>query len=268
MRKVSLDEYKYIVLGIMVKIDEICQENNIPYYLSYGTLLGGVRHKGFIPWDDDFDILMKRSDYDRLAEILDDGNYGLNFIRIETRPDTLFPYGKICDQNTILEERNFCKLEEYGAFIDVFPLDYLPNNKKKQLDLKKRHLILVKMITHNARLKYTKTSSWRLNCKRIAAIYFSKMFSRNKLINIINKEQRKLNETKTNYLGISWDIAFPAEQFDGYSLVEFEGHKFKAPINPDAMLRSLYGNYMELPPIDQRVGKHSITCYYKENDIV
>ena len=121
MRKLTLDEYKAVVRDVLFKIDDICRENGLTYFLDSGTLLGAVRHKGFIPWDDDIDIAMFREDYNRLADIIQNGHYGLNFLRIEECPDTIYPYGKICDTSTTLVEKNFRTPEGYGAFVDVSP---------------------------------------------------------------------------------------------------------------------------------------------------
>ena len=99
-KQLTMEEYKQVELGILIKIDKICREHNINYFLYAGTLLGAVRHQGFIPWDDDIDISMLREDYDKLAKIIQNGDYGINFIRIEENPDTIYPYGKICDTTT------------------------------------------------------------------------------------------------------------------------------------------------------------------------
>ena len=108
MKRLSVEEYKQIEIEILIKVDKICRENNINYFLFAGTLIGAVRHKGFIPWDDDIDISMLRSDYDKLAYIIQNNDYGLNFIRIEENPDTIYPYGKICDKSCLFSEQR-CK---------------------------------------------------------------------------------------------------------------------------------------------------------------
>ena len=98
MKRLTIEEYKNRILEIMLVIDRICRENGFRYSIVYGTLLGAIRHRGFIPWDDDIDIAMTRSTYARLKEyILAHPELGLNFIDISTQPDTIYMCGKVCD---------------------------------------------------------------------------------------------------------------------------------------------------------------------------
>ena len=159
MRKLTLDEYKAVVRDVLFKIDDICRQNGLTYYLHAGTLLGAVRHKGYIPWDDDVDIAMYRPDYDRLAQIIGGGCSGLNFLRIEETPDTIYAYGKVCDTSTRLLEKNFRVPEGYGAFVDVFPLDYAPDDPREQERLCAKFERELKLITHSARTGYERNKS-------------------------------------------------------------------------------------------------------------
>lgn len=263
MKRVELDEYKKITLNILVKIDEICRENNIKYFLFAGTLLGAVRHKGFIPWDDDIDIAMMREDYNKLAEIIQSGNYGINFIRIEENADTIYPYGKICDQSTILIEHNFRKVEGYGAFIDVFPFDYLPESEDERKKLKKKYFRLYQLLTHCSRTGYVKTESCITNLKRSLAFRLSKICTARSLVTKMNNDFIALNSNKSNLVGLAWAYAWPLEDYLETSEVMFEGYTFLAPKNPDRVLSIHFGDYMKLPPENERVLRHTLECYYK-----
>ena len=121
MREVSMDEYKQLLVGVLEKIDYICRSNNLQYSIFYGTLLGAVRHHGFIPWDDDVDIVMPIEDYDLFCDLVRKGSYGINIIRPEENMDTCFPFGKVCDIRTSIQESNLGPIEGYGAYVDVFP---------------------------------------------------------------------------------------------------------------------------------------------------
>ena len=143
MRRITDEEYKQIVLDILLRIDHLCKHNNLRYMISYGTLLGAVRHQGFIPWDDDIDIVMPRKDYDLLCKVVNKSDCNLRFLCPETSEDTIYPYGKICDIRTKLKESNFIEVEGYGAYVDVFPLDYLPDSDKEEMKLYKKSIVKI-----------------------------------------------------------------------------------------------------------------------------
>lgn len=266
MRRVSPEEYKELVLGVMVKIDQICRENDIPYMLFFGSLLGAVRHKGFIPWDDDIDIVMMRKDYNRLAEIIDSGDYGINFIRIETCPDTMYAYGKVCDTRTSVVEKGFRPIKGYGAFVDIFPLDYFPNDRQAQLRLQRKTKNTARTIGHTARVSYVRSASRTLNFKRAVAFGLGKLLSTRRLVEKANREAIEWNATKTDYMGVGvgWEHIFPVAEITDLSEVEFEGHRFLAPKDTHAVLTRNFGDYMKLPPLEKQVPKHTIECYINE----
>lgn len=125
----DIEEIKKIQLEILKYVDQFCSQNNIKYALGYGTLIGAVRHKGFIPWDDDIDIIMRRNDYNRFIELFskETGRYKVWSHNLQT--DYPIPYAKVTDEKTLkLEGTNY--YVERGVDIDVFPLDDLPNDEK------------------------------------------------------------------------------------------------------------------------------------------
>lgn len=264
MKRLSVEEYKKIELGILIKIDRICRENDIKYFLFAGTLLGAVRHGGFIPWDDDIDISMLREDYDKLAKIIQECDCGINFIRIEENSDTIYPYGKICDTSTTIIEKNFKNVDGYGVFVDVFPFDYLPQNDKRRESLRKKYFRIYQLLTHSSRTGYVKSSSILTNLARWFGLYFSKLFSTERLIRKMNSDFKQLNNEKSNLVGIAWAKAWDLEDYLSTSEVSFEGYQFLAPKNPDRVLTKHFGDYMKLPPENERTLKHMLECYSKE----
>lgn len=265
MKKIEIEEYKEIVLSILVKIDQICRENNLTYMLGYGTLLGAIRHKGFIPWDDDADIIMPRKDYCKLQEIIRTGNYGLNFISIDTEPNTIYPFGKVCDIRTVMYEKNFKNVPGYGAFVDVFPFDYIPDDNEKRQKYFKKYNKIVKIITHGSRTGYENSKSKFVNLQRFTAFYLSKMFNVGSMIKKMEDEFIEFNKVPTNYMGVPWDRgAFPVDYVMKVQDCEFEGYRFLIPSAVDSILTEMYGDYMKLPPINEQVNKHQLECYYKE----
>lgn len=258
MKELSPIEYRERIVNVLFKIDEICRDNGIQYYLWAGTLLGAVRHGGLIPWDDDVDIAMKRADYDQLASVMKRSDCGLTFIRPEDNPDTIYSYGKVCDKSTIVKEASFRGVRGYGAFVDVFPFDYLPDDEIVRTRLHRKYLALQKLITHASRTTMPEGSGK----KRIAYI-ISRPFKATALVQKVNARYVSLNEQATGRLGLAWDYSYPAEWLEGSSEVPFEGRMLMTFRDPDAVLRNDYGDYMTLPPESERKPSHGLKCYAK-----
>ena len=124
MREIQFEEMKKIELNILIYFTEVCEENNLRYYLGGGTLLGAVRHKGFIPWDDDIDVMMPRPDFQKLLSLsINNENYNI------IKPGTAgyyYNFAKLVDTRTILEEKGIKRIDGLGVYIDIFPLDGMP----------------------------------------------------------------------------------------------------------------------------------------------
>ena len=266
MRLVELDEYKKIIIEVMRKLDSICREHNIRYMVIGGTLLGAARHEGLIPWDDDIDIGMPREDYDKLAEVIaKEPQHGLNFIRIEENSDTIFPYGKVCDVNTTVSQLNFKEVEGYGAFVDVFPMYHIPDDEAEREKLRKKMLKKLKVLEHSSRTGFLKSKSFVTNCKRLAAHILSRPIGTEKQVRKFNQACIDMNATKTARLGLPWlRMYVNAADFDNLSSLKFEGYEVCAPEDYDGALTRFYGDWRKLPPEEDRVASHNLTCYIKE----
>lgn len=269
MKKITIHEYKSIVVSILAEIDRICRDNDLKYMLMYGSLIGAVRHKGFIPWDDDIDIVMPRNDYFKLMHIINSANNNYSFISIETG-ETIYPFGKVCDNTTIVKEKNFKTINGYGAFVDVFPLDYMPNNVLKR----KIYCFICRQyaiwITHSARTSFERSNSWKINLKRYIAFKIGRQLKTTRLINrlnsiLINNDRKNKG---SSYIGVPWgynaEKLYPTELFSDVTYLDFEGHKFLAPKEYDTVLKLRYGDYMKLPPKEEQVEKHSLECFLKD----
>lgn len=264
MRKISEEEYKNIILNVLLSVDRICGENHLRYMIFFGTLLGAVRHGGFIPWDDDIDIIMPREDYDRLCGIIGKGYRGLRCICVENTPDTLYPYAKICDASTSLKELNFVDIEGYGAYIDVFPVDRVPSDPEQRSRLNRRLYNQIRILMHSTRTGYEKSGSFKTDFLRFAALCLGKLVDRRKMVRRLNSEFRRMNEKETGVVSVPWDpsnFAMRTEEFDNCVPILFEGHSVRGPRDPDALLRQLYGEYWKLPPEEARVSNHSFECF-------
>lgn len=263
MKKVTIQEARILQLQMLKYVDKICRENNIDYSLAHGTLLGAIRHKGFIPWDDDIDILLYRKEYDNLLQILsNDQEY--NLLTINTHKYYL-PFAKICDKKTQLRESIYPIVEGMGVFIDIFPIDNLPNNYDECIVLHKRLRKINKMVRYSVPRVYRNSSYlWKRIIKTILltpyAIY-CRIIGTKELLNRINKLLQKYEDIETSNVGFLMSHygikeLFTKNMFLEYIDVEFENGKFMAIKNYDLYLKKLYGNYMEYPPIEKRTPHH------------
>lgn len=253
-------------LDILLRFDKICRENNLTYCLDGGTALGAVRHKGFIPWDDDIDVNMPRNDYDTFMEIGQE-QLGEEFFlqNRNTDPSSPFSFAKIRKNNTTFLEWNKRNIKmHHGIFIDIFPLDVLPRN----LDYREKYIEkcyrlnnkLVKRMIPDRSSVPKKSIKWIVGAiSRRIQHYLLCLIPAKSIDREINEEFPKYNSrgfdgndcishsyaTKTV---LPSEIMFPPKEID------FEGHKFYAPADCDAYLKILYGNYMQLPKEEDRIG--------------
>lgn len=265
MKSLSLEEIKEIEFDLLKMLDSFCKENNIQYFLSNGTLLGAVKYKGFIPWDDDIDILVPREDYNKLLSLFtDNGCYKL--FAFEKHNEYRFPFAKLCDMTTEKEEKNINNGVHLGVDIDVFPLDSwdadLKNAKKEAKHINKImfRLGLTKLYksdSPNPIKRVFKEIAMAL-CRFLGSKYFIR--------NII-KASNKPKQKDSGYLGCkTWCIygereIIPADVFSDTVMLEFEGMYFPAPVGYDTYLRSLYGDYEKDPPTEKQKTHHSFTAY-------
>ncbi len=265
MKQLTSEEYKNVLLEAMLKVDAICRENGFWYSIAYGTLLGAVRHQGFIPWDDDMDIAMPRDDYEKLKTYINaHPELGLRFIDISNHPDTIYLCGKLCDTRTLIRESSFRTVEGCGAFIDVLPLDNLPDDEKERKRFKAHARYLAKLVQHSAKLRPGKPQGIRHAFLLYAAFVYSHCFSTRRLIRKLDAYCAKYNGAETGYCGIPYYISyFKKAWFDELVEYPFEGHMLLGPKDYDSVLTAAYIQYRELPPPEERTN-HLVECYWKE----
>lgn len=272
-KPISLEEHKKIMLNILVEFAKFCDEHGLMYYLDAGTLIGAVRHKGFIPWDDDIDVNMPQKDYDRFVELTrQTKGYMTEHLQVEYPENTIYPFLKVSDDRTVLVEFPDKNPMEVNIYIDVFP-KYGIEGKKISTQLlcgisyflglmhwfitysvyawaRPGHNLLQRTIAWIGR-KTVKNS--RLPIK-IQDWLMHSYASRHPL------DQCKYVTTLSN--GEYHKLA-PKDCFDGFQWLEFEGIQFKGPKDYDTYLHCLYkGDYMQLPPEDKRV-HHDVKVFWK-----
>lgn len=267
MRELSLPEVKTVELNILLHIDDFCKKNNLRYFLAYGTLIGAVRHSGFIPWDDDIDISMPRKDYNWLLE-----NY--NEMNPNGRYKLISPYSKkakhtfikIIDTFTTKIESGISHDGDYlGIDVDVFPIDGQPESAlafNKWFDKLRRIYML-----HYRCLVEPKGS-----VKRTIGIPIVRAITGGKTV-LIKRAENLLSKypyNKSTYVGVTACLyinkgdRYKKKCVDKSIDVDFEGHKLPIPAGYDEILTNIYGDYMKLPPEEKRVTHHVNKMFIKD----
>lgn len=262
MTKEEDRKLKQVQLELMDEIDMICKNNHICYYIIGGTLIGAIRHKGFIPWDVDIDIAMPRSEYERFKEVcLEQLNNKYQYCDYKNVESYDRPHAIVCVKNTKLISKTdeLCpERKNLGIFIDVFPLDRVPDDEKE----KQRH---IKEINRYRTLRYlripyyTSPSALKRFGRRIIKALLSWM-SIYKLNDRMDKCMRKYNNTPCEVLSnMAGRYSYEKESSEAVTFgtpiqVEFEGRLYNAPEFYDRYLRHVYGDYMKLPPLEEQTG--------------
>lgn len=263
MKTIDLKELRRIQVNILDDIDAYCRKNGTNYFIAYGTLIGAVRHKGFIPWDDDIDLAMPRPDYDKfIREYKSDKFRVVSMLNDKEYP---YPYAKVEDTSTLLDENQDLKYMA-GVNVDIFPLDGLPESPKEA----EWHCIKIGLLRFLLRIKQIGLSKSRGFVKN-AVHYMGKLLlspvSQRCLVKKIMKMEQKYDYDKSPYVsdlnfGMS-DRRMPRESFYPGIEMDFEGRKVMAPSCYDEWQRKIFGDYMQLPPVEERVSCHTFTAYYK-----
>lgn len=266
MREIQFEEMKKIELNILIYFTEVCEENNLRYYLGGGTLLGAVRHKGFIPWDDDIDVMMPRPDFQKLLSLsINNENY--NIIKPES-VGYYYNFAKLVDTRTILEEKGIKRIDGLGVYIDIFPLDGMPETPDARKKRFKELNSIRKRINNTCLLKP------KFHRNPFAYLNACRIYNSNKNIDLSSLQKKYLDSALKNSFDDSEFVfaaggaygdrdIFPGKWFEKEIELQFENLSVKAFNGYDFYLTQLYGDYMTLPPEDKRVTPHHTIVYFK-----
>lgn len=229
------------MLELLLELDRICKKHHIKYWLSSGTLIGAMRHNGFIPWDDDLDIEMMRSDYLRLLKILPSELPETIALQDEsTDCNYFYYYAKLRDRRSYLEETNNYDrmLKERGAYIDIFPLE-----KQRQWV----HILSEKTTGHMYKVWRNSTDDKKSmrQVKRIFNLNQHTIYPLLRRLNLLLGSQ-----IVTSGLGIPFHNPRYEQDIFPLTVHDFEGYQLPVPHNADGLLRGIYGDYMQLPDLD------------------
>jgi len=263
----SNQELKEKELNILLYFQKFCQKHNLHFYLSGGTLLGAIRHHGFIPWDDDIDVCMPREDYDRLIGIYsnNDQKYCL---RSEELGNFTAPFAKIVDTSTWIDSQFTLDDNNSQLWIDIFPVDGLPESLEEVKDIyKKCNFYRRIFLITDAKLGEGKSAFHKYSKYILKPL--SLLYGKKRCVEKIEQIAQKYQYNQCKYVGaITWGLYGAGErmlksEFEKQVMVEFEGHKFPAFSCWDSYLHGLYGDYMKLPPVEKRQ-THDMKVYVKE----
>ena len=265
MDNTTLRELQLTATEILDEIVRICEKHDITYYLVGGTLLGAVRHKGFIPWDDDIDIAMPREDYIKFKEICKKELDSRFFLQNnETEPEYWRPCPKIRKNDTFFGERALVNHNAHkGIFIDIFILDNASHEQCLLQDIQAVMFKIVRaMISQKANVYYEKMSFKRKIIKQIITPFLP-LISKKRLHTMINDIMTMNKDSKSHYyinLCSKYGhrrTTMPKSAYYPPTKVEFEGKLYSAPRDWNYVLNKIYGDYMQLPKKNERTNHHS-----------
>ncbi len=272
MKELSLREIQLVEFEVLKKLAELCDKLNLRYYLFYGTLLGAVRHQGFIPWDDDVDVAMPRPDYEILLDYCAKHAEELAPYRLmncRTDKQYIYPIARLCDTRYQVDYEG---VVEYGLglFVDIYPLDGCGNTPEEA--------VAVHKMTHKAQAltslagldKFKPSLSGGLlrSLAKFAGYCYVKLRGAQHFAVMADKKAMSVDYETSKY--ISCTVWFDMYQwcekdlFDPAETLIFEGHAFPVPAGADRLMQEWYGDYMQLPPQEEQVGHHYYKAYLKD----
>lgn len=262
MTEISETEQKKLLLEMMQKFDSICEQYNLKYSLAYGSMLGAVRHKGFIPWDDDIDVLMPRKDYEKLLSLkYEDDTFIIKSYRYSE--NYYYIFAKMMNKKTYIKEANRGETDS-GLFIDIQPVDYVDEGDKNfKLSVKKA------MRTRNL-IDHLGGNTSREESRNFIAYVLKNVghllldpFRKTILSHIDNKYIKDNGAYCANFIYDPTTAPHRANLWDEITDYPFENITVKGFKNYDEYLSKKYGDYMKLPPVEEQKSLHTFKAYLK-----
>lgn len=262
----ELEKLHSVHLEIADELHRVCVENDIEYFLAAGTFLGAIRHKGFIPWDDDFDAGMTRENFEKFIKIVKD-KISDNFYYISTNTNDKYalPFIKIMKKHTQLRESSApLDLNEYGIFIDVFIFDSVPESKLAQFHHNVSTQICKKLLLakNNYRLDLNSRPIKRIVYKGLSLI--TKVIPKELIAKSMHKNISRYQDEQSDFLTNVGEYysnynseMISRKDISNLKLYDFEEHQYYGFVEYDRYLKGLYGDYMQFPPLAEQTGQHN-----------
>lgn len=261
MKELTLDEIHAALFDILAEFDRVCRENNLQYSLAYGTLLGAVRHRGFIPWDDDVDVYMPRPDYETFVSIAANVLKEPFSLAPDRGKDAQYPFCKVVDARYRIKSTTHREVP--NLYIDIFPVDGVPADEKKRKKMYRGEralgfgLLLTKWYTVGK-------AGFLLRIFGFFVYLVGLCIGRRRFVAAMNRRALAHPYEDAELVGVhSWGLAREAiakDSFEHYTELDFEGKKFFAVENYDELLTNCYGDYMTPPPPRKRI-THSMRVF-------
>ena len=263
-QEVTTPELKQCILGVMDELDSFCREHNIRYFMLGGTMLGAVRHKGYIPWDDDIDVGMFREDYEKFIKLYQ-SNKGYKLFCIEKDPTYYLPFAKLVDPQISLHEDVY-RAPEIGAYVDIFQLDYVEKDSPRVTAFYSNNIKNALQV-----LRYLTLRKDRSLWKNIMILLSRLLYPRTLHKIAVDRDARAVaisSKEPTDWVANphgAWGIkeVVSADCFQEAKEYPFEGRSYFGPANYDIYLSTLYGDYMTPPPPEKQVTHHGFTAIWK-----
>ncbi|MBQ3802874.1 MAG: LicD family protein [Oscillospiraceae bacterium] len=269
MKQLSLREIQLTELAMLEEFDRVAREHQLKYSLSAGTLLGAVRHQGFIPWDDDIDVMMPRPDYEKLVLLNRETRLWPEHLRLCCLEDRTLdsPYMKLFDTRTKVIEQNFRQRDVKSLWIDIFPVDGLPGNESQI----RRHYDLALTL---CRLNVASVVRDGYGSSRTAVILktlfekpLARIIGRTRISRLQKQLALRYDYSHSKKCGmVTWAYDGPGQamtrqEFETLVELPFEGHRFFATSAWDKNLSGIFGDYMQLPPEEKRI-THNLEAFF------
>jgi len=272
MKSVTTEELRTLQMEQLVYIDKVCRQNNIEYTLAGGTLLGAIRHGGYIPWDDDIDVEMTRPNYERLISLfIEELPENLSLIHYKTG-EIYTQFAKLYDNRTTYRSDVAYLQPEMGVFLDIFPIDNLPSDEQERKQFKSQvRKNQIRLRTSNPRGIDYACSTKKIYFFGKTIVYFPAHLKNkgknNQIAYAADSLMQKYNKKETGVVGFPdshyQQAFFPVSVFSEYEDVSFEDITVRKIVDHDSYLKQQYGDYMVLPPEDKRVDHSYYQWFWK-----
>lgn len=256
-------------LQVVSVIDEICNKLNLCYFINYGTLLGAIRHHGFIPWDDDIDVVMPRDDYEVFIKYCREKAQSLKpyeIIHYTTEPNYVYPIARLSDSRYQLQFNN-AKPYRIGLFVDIYPLDGCGDTVEEAIRLRKKNKFIKTLVYAGSLKNYTKSKKGGIyTFFKYTLMFIARSIGEIRMIRYLDNSAKKLKYDDCKYVGItSWEVSgdgyFDKKIYSENELCDFDGFELRIPKEYDKLLTDIYGDYMKLPPKNERIAHHYYRAY-------